>query len=259
MRDLYIALSGAIALEKNLTVVANNLANVNTAGFKQDRAVFQSFLPKIVPSAIEASVAPEVDLPPPPSDPFGDKVFARMAMTYVDFSQGQLRETLNPLDLSIEGPGFFVIATDEGERYTRAGSFHLSPQGELITAQGWPVQGAGGAIQLNSANAAVAEDGTIVVDGQQSGRVRVVQFDDQRVLDKVGGNLFALAAPEAQPRNTDADDQVRVRQNVLEYSNVNPVEELVRLIKIERSYEMTEKAIAMIDQAYQSTIQGMLR
>jgi len=259
MRDLYIALSGAMAQEQRLAIVANNLANLSTVGFKQDQAAFESLLPQIDPAKIEQSVSPEAQLPPPPSDPLGDRYFAVMSSLFTDYSQGELRETMNPLDFAIQGPGFFVLETDQGERYTRAGAFVLTSKGELCAPSGDRVLGADGPIRLETAAVSVAEDGTIYQGETAKGRLRLVQFDDMRVLDKVGKNEFAIASPNAQPRETRPEDGATVRQHFLEYSNVNMINEMVRMIETERSYQMAQKAIQTIDGAMGVAIGGPLR
>ncbi|MCX7015747.1 MAG: flagellar basal-body rod protein FlgF [Candidatus Sumerlaeota bacterium] len=259
MDDLYIALSSAMALERHLDVVANNMANTNTVGYKQDVAQFESLLPDT------DSILPDPDLPPdqqpskPPQSPLVGPYFVNMRGTFTDFAQGDLRETNNPLDLALQGPGFFAVETPQGERYTRAGAFVLNSKGELTTPDGARVLGEGGPIVLTSARISVADDGSILQDANPVGRFRVVQFDDLRALDKTGANLFQVGDANAAPRASVPEDGTVVRQNTLEYSNVNMISEMVRLIQTERSYTMAEKAIKTIDEAAQTAIGGVLR
>jgi len=255
MRDLQISVAGAIAQEQRLSVLANNLANANTVGFKKDREVFQAFLATPDPDVIAQANPTSAALPPLDSGGSPERVYVKLAGTFVDQSQGILHPTNNPFDLAIEGTGFFVVDTPEGERYTRAGNFRRNGDGQLVTQDGDVVRGESGAIQINSGQFAVAEDGSVIEDGRTVGRITVVQFDDPRALVKSGRNLFQVVDGRFAPRETSPQDLSRVRQHVIEQSNVNMVDEMVRLIGAERAYQMSTKALETADRTYQQTIQ----
>ncbi len=229
MDSIYPALSGALAQEKWLEVVTNNLANANTGGFKKDRAVF-------------AAVDPNVGV--------GAPSFGRLDRVVPDLAPGPLRVTGEPLDAALEGPAMFAVQTPDGVRYTRDGRFTLDPQGQLVTAGGFPVLGSGGPITLPAGSVTIDGDGRIAVKGTQVGAtpievdtVALAQIADPNSLQKVGGGLFA--APAAAPPAAGA---VRVRQGMLEGSNVEPVEEMVAMIQILRAYEASQKLIQTADE-----------
>ncbi len=259
MRDIYISMSGAIAQERYLDVIANNLANASTAGYKKDKISFQMLYPDIRPSVIGRSVAPEAKLAPPSAEPFGDKRFAAVQSVFTDYAQGDIRETHNPLDIAIVGDGFYVIETPEGERYSRAGNFMFNTQGELITPDGFRVMGEAGAITLESSDFIVGTDGSIMVGGELRERLRVVDFENRNALEKIGRNLFRIAeGADARPREIEPGGATTLRQHFLEYSNVNMVGELVDMIKLERLYQMSQSALKSIDDASKTTISGAM-
>lgn len=224
-----IGLSRHIALHRELEVVANNIANLDTTGFKADGTVFQEFL---------MPVARHGDFQG--NDQRLSYVHDRA--TFHNFSIGPTKATGSPLDVSIDGDAFFVIQTARGERYTRAGSFQLSPTGELVTATGDRVLGDGGPIQFqpSDSNVSINPDGTITVreSGRASsdsprGKLRLVRFDAVSTLLKDGGASFR--APDgAAPQAPDA--RTRVIQGTIEQSNVRPVVEMARMIELTRTY-----------------------
>src|SRR5690606_2361304 len=236
---LLIGLSRQSALRNQLNVVANNLANMNTAGFKSQRLLFEEYL---MPDA-EASHFRR-----------GDRV-----LSYVvdygassDFSAGAVFITGNPLDVAIEGDGWFVVQAPEGEHYTRAGSFHLDSTGQLVTASGNPVLTEGGPVHFTVADGAItiAKDGTISTEQGEKGRLRVVDFDDPDALRRVGDNLFAGEDPRPL-----AD--VRVLQGAVERSNVQGVVEITRMIEITRNYETVSKMISQGDELLRKAIDAL--
>lgn len=251
MRDLQISLSGAVAQEQRLSVVANNLANANTVGFKKDQAAFETFLADSIRRPAQAGLE-EAGLPPVNMRGTGERAYMRMAGTFTDLSQGTLRPTNNPLDLAIEGPGFFVVETPQGERFTRAGNFQRNAEGALATQDGHPVLGRSGEIRVEG-DFTVADDGTVLSGGQPVGQLRLVRFDDPRSLEKAGANLFHAAS--GRPSDVKEEDGIRVRQHVIEQSNVNMIDEMTRLIATERAYQMSAKALETIDRTYQQKIQ----
>ncbi len=224
---LLIGLSRQMVLERHLDVVANNVANVNTAGYKADRSLFEEFL-----------------MPGASMDDFRGRdrrpSYVQDRATFRDFTPGPLQKTTNPLDVAIDGNAFLVVQTPAGERYTRDGSFQINAQGQLVTAAGHQVLGIAGPItfQQTDHDITVSADGTItVLEGTNTitdsirGRLRLVNFADTQQLKKEGSNLYTATGVTGQP-----DTASRVRQGFLERSNVNSVAEMSRMIEITRSY-----------------------
>src|ERR1700688_3704347 len=224
---LLIGLSRQAILERQLDVVANNVANVNTAGFKADRSLFEEFL---------KSGAHE--------DNFVGKdrsvSYVQDRGTFHDFTQGGVEQTKNPLDLAVDGSGFLVVQTAAGERYTRDGGLQLNNTGQLVTIAGNPVLGASGPIvfQPTDHDINVSPDGTItVLEGNARtdsirGKLRLVSFADAQKLLKEGSNLYSAGEGGApQP-----DIKSQVRQGFIEKSNVNSVAEMSRIIEVTRAY-----------------------
>lgn len=216
-----VALSGQIALQRKLDVIANNVANMDTAGFKR---VSLDFEETTMPKA-SATLFPRRDR---------DNRFVRELATVHDFSAGSVEVTGNDLDVAIEGDsGFFVIGTPAGERYTRAGDFAIDSTGRLVTSDGKPVLSDGGEVTFSAeeTNVAIAHDGTISSSAGLKGKLRIADFPDSTVLAKDGDNLYsASAAPQAPA-------YVRVRQGALEKSNVSGVQELTAMLDVQRAYE----------------------
>lgn len=217
---VYVGLSRQLVLRRELDLIANNVANANTVGFK-----VESLMARTEPGAPAAN-----DGVPHPVKFVLDGGVAR------DFTQGGLFSTGSDLDLGIEGDGFFEVATDEGPRYTRDGRFRLDELGRITTQAGDPIAGEGGGeIVLNPENGQVTigPDGTISQGENLLGRIAVMRFDDLSVLQKMGDNLLSNTSnlqPQAAP-------DARIRQGMLENSNVKPILEITRLIEVTRAYE----------------------
>lgn len=223
---LLIGLSRQTVLERQLDVVANNIANVNTTGFKADQSLFQEYL---MPGAHEDNFM-GIDR---------RESYVEDRGTYRDFSQGAAQQTKNPLDLAIQGNGFLVVQTAAGERYTRDGGLQLNNQGQLVTAEGDQVLGTAGPIvfQPTDHDVNIAPDGTVTVQEGTNrtdslrGKLRLVSFADAQRLLKEGSNLYSAAAGDAQP-----DLKSTIEQGYLEKSNVNAVAEMSRMIEVTRAY-----------------------
>jgi flagellar basal-body rod protein FlgF len=216
-----IGLSRQMSLRRELDVVSNNIANVNTTGFKGDTAVFEEYL---MPGASHDHFA-RADRRPS---------FVQDRSTWHDLSQGPVRLTGNPLDVAIEGKSFFVVQTPRGERYTRNGSFQTNPQGQLVTSEGYQVMGEAGPIQFqaNDKEITISRDGTVAVPDGGRGRLRLVTFENGQRLQKDGSSTFnapdgVTAAPAQYPH---------VIQGAVEQSNVKSVVEMTRLIEVTRHY-----------------------
>jgi flagellar basal-body rod protein FlgF len=223
---LTIAYSGAIAQSEALDAAASNLANASTAGFRAQRPVFAEVL--------AGSGGP--------GGAEGRGV--RLSRLELDLSQGPVQETGNALDVALRGPGFLVVSTPAGERYTRTGNLAVSRAGTLVTAAGQIVQGEGGQpIRLGAGAASIGADGSVQQGGATVGRLRLVEFADPKQLLPEGEAL--LRAPDdgsrdAAPRPAAATD---VLGGHLERSNVNVVRGLTDLVRISRAYEAFHRAI----------------
>lgn len=208
---VYRNISGALAQEYRLSVTANNLANVATPGFKKDIPVFKDFM-----------------------------VFR----TQPDLSQGQLERTDRPLDLALSGPGFFQVDTPNGPRYTRNGALTLTGEGLLVTQEGWPVAGEV-TIPAEAKEITVTPEGEVLADGERAGAIELVEFEDPKLLEKEGYNLFRSRDPNLAPQPA-AD--TRLEQGYLETSNVNVTESMIHLIDLNRCYEAYQKIIQSFEE-----------
>jgi flagellar basal body rod protein FlgG len=219
------------ALGHQYQTITHNLANASTTGYKRRRDLFTASLQR----ELANSAAPQI-----PSE--------IRCQTSVDFTQGALVQTGRALDLALDGSGLFVVDSPEGPRYTRNGSFQVNPQGQLVDFAGRPLAGQNGPIIVPSSQSPgkvqVSTDGTVSIAGQNIGKLRVVTFEDPKVLRPIDGTGFA-APPDAAP--TDAT-KVAVHQGFQEASNVTVVEELVGLITVTRLYEANLKSINTQDE-----------
>jgi len=215
---IYIATAGAVAQSNALDATANNIANASTAGFHGDRVTFREAL-TAARSADAASV--------------------NAGTTRIDSQAGALSQTDNPLDMALEGDGYFGVETPNGARYTRAGNFQLDDQRQLVTADGFPVRSdAGQPIKLppGASVISVAADGTISADGANVGKLELVKFDPTK-LKREGGSLFSASGAPI------GGDPPKVRSGMLEASNVNVVRGIVDLVKVSRTYESLMRVI----------------
>lgn len=238
---MYLALSRQMTLRRQLDIVANNVANADTAGFKVEQLLVRT----------EAeNKAGGLDGPKGLKFVLDDGV-AR------DFGQGKLNETGGSFDLAIEGLGFFKVQTPNGERYTRDGRFTLSAEGALTTQAGDPLMGESGEITIDPAKGAVtiAKDGTVSQGAARIGKVEVVRFDDLAGLSKGGDNLYSNTS-NLQPQ--PAPDAV-VRQGMLEASNVNPILQVTQLIQVSRAYESMTRTMEQTTDLSRRAIERMGR
>lgn len=222
----YIGLSRQMTLRRELDIVANNVANAETTGFKVEQLMVST----------EVGQRARNDMIRPSASFVMDQGVGR------DFGQGSLKQTSRALDFAIEGTdAFFQIENGNAEAYTRDGAFTINAEGLLTTQQGLPVLGDGGPIFLDAQRgpATVAQDGTITQEGEPVGRLRVVRFENLAVLSKAGNGLYVNASNQ-QPV---AANDVQIRQGMLEGSNVNTLSEITNLIEINRAYERISKMI----------------
>ncbi|MCF8478338.1 MAG: flagellar basal-body rod protein FlgF [Pseudolabrys sp.] len=225
---LLIGLSRQVALGRELDVVANNIANINTSGFKADGAVFEEFIGNKARSGGLSQRDSQVS-------------FVRDRATWIDMSQGTIERTNNPLDIAIAGKGFLAVQTPRGERYTRNGALQVNAQGELVTSEGYQVLGDSGPITLQpkDRDISISKDGSISVrEGDdagaeaQRGKLRMVGFDKPSQLQKDGASTFAMR----DGVNIVEDTESRFVQGSVEKSNVRAVIEMTRMIEVTRSY-----------------------
>lgn len=235
----YIALSRQMALWKQMDIVSNNMANMNTAGFKQDDALFTSYLVQTP----EAQGVGSVPL-----------YFTEDYGSFQNFAEGALVETGNTFDLAIKGDAFFCLETEAGEMYTRKGQFSLNADGQLVTNDG--------AVVLSENNEpfyfapgekeiSITESGDVLTENGLIGRLKLASFDDNQKLLKVAGTMF-----ENVPGNAMrvGNNNAVVAQGAIEKSNVNPIEEMTKLIKVQRSYEYVQQMIDSEHERLSNTI-----
>ena len=222
----YAACAGLRAQTQALEMIASNVANINTTGYRGQQPLFRSWL------ASEYGAL---------QDPINQAInnFNIVGGSQTDLTAGNLERTGNLLDLGIEGSGFFAIQTQAGELYTRNGNFQSSPRGQLTTAAGDPVLGEQGPITLPSGVVSISADGTLSVDGAVAGKVRIVEFAPGSAVEPVGSSYYSAPANAVRPALLSY-----VRQGMLESSNTNAVYSVVEMITVQRRAEMLERAMA---------------
>jgi len=233
----YLAMRAQQAFERRIANAANNLANVSTSGFKADDVLFH-----------------EVRQPPARAREQPRAItFVRDAGTIRDFSQGPLTRTEEPFDLAIEGDGFFVVQGADGSLlYTRDGGFRLNTEGGLVTRDGKPVLNADGepiVFDPRGRRPDISANGTIRVGAANVGAVQVAAFADNRLLEKIGDNLYSAGGQVPQPSTAS------VVQGALEASNVEPISELTQLILMSRAYEGAAKIINETNELRRTALQ----
>lgn len=229
---MYSAVSGNIAAMQRMDIITNNLANINTTGYKKDRMIFDSMLNN-------------ANNPTPPAESMTVDPTLVSFTIETDYSQGAVKQTGNPLDLSLDGDGFFVVNTPQGKAFTRQGNFHLDANGRLVSADGYELQGSGGPLTIKGGNISIDSQGGVFVDGEQAGTIGIADFPKPYQLQKIGSALFVPSGPETveQPATN-----TRVMQGAIEGSNVQPIQEMVTLIANTRFYEQCVKTIQSYDQ-----------
>jgi flagellar basal-body rod protein FlgG len=244
-----------MAQNQRLDTIANNMANVNTPAFKRDSQLFKEYLTSyekepgtITVPRIPASIESFYDIQG------GDKSYVDAQGTFTDFTQGDLKKTGNPLDVAIEGEGFFEVRTPDGVRLTRVGSFNIDGEGRLVTKQGLPVLRDGGVgqdpatreIKLQNANVSISSTGEIFDGAQSIGRLSLVNVGNKDALQKVGHTLYTFK-DTIDPKTTIAAEP-KIHQGFVEGSNVNTVREMTDMITATRVFESTQKGIQAYDQ-----------
>jgi flagellar basal-body rod protein FlgG len=251
---LWVAKTGLDAQQTNMAVISNNLANVNTTGFKKGRAVFEDLLYQNV-SQVGAATSQNTQLPS--GLELGTGV--NLVSTEKVYTQGNINQTGNALDMAINGNGFFQVLMPDGSlAYTRDGSFQISATGQVVTAQGFVVQPAL-TIPAGTQSITIGQDGTVQVQlaGQSApstvGSIQLANFINPAGLQPGGNNLLSESAASgtAQTGSPGANGMGLISQGYTEASNVDVVEEMVNMIETQRAYEMNTKAIETNDQMLQ--------
>ncbi len=217
----YIGISHQMALQQQIEVTANNIANMNTPGFKANNILFTDYV-----------TAPKDSMPIHQSQDYA---------TYSDLTIGNLIQTSNSLDFAIHGDGYFTISTPEGARYSRDGGFALNLNRELVTKTGHRVLNENDnsiVVPADAAQIRISDDGTISSEQGDIGRLKIVNFDNQQALKKMGDNLY-----DAQGQSANLVVNRKVTQGQLEGSNVNPVVEMNRMIQLMRMFQSAQKIL----------------
>jgi flagellar basal-body rod protein FlgF len=235
---LLIGLSRQVALGRELDVIANNMANVTTNGFKARSSRFREHLMPVA----SAETFPRQDR---------RLSYVIDAGTPLDTRSGPVEHTGNPLDVAIKGDAFLAVQTPQGERYTRNGSLEINMQGQLVTGDGHPVLGDNGPITFTPQEGGfdIAPDGTVTSNQGQRGKLRLVRFDNPQLLHSEGGNVLSSPNP-GQPAGATS----RIEARALERSNVKPVIEMSRLIEVNRSYSSVAGMVARMDELRRTAI-----
>ncbi len=224
----YAACTALMARSETLDLVANNLANVSTPGYRAQHDSFRSLL-------ATSSAAPVSGLNRAVND------YSVLGSSQFDLSQGNLERTGNDLDLGIQGSGFFAIQTASGQLFTRDGNFHVSPKGELVTSAGDAVLGSDGRpIPIVGAPVSISPDGTLSVNGALAGQLKIVDFPAGTSFESVGKNYYSAPQNAAVPAT-----QASIQQGMLESSNVNAVSSSIELITLQRYAELMQRALTM--------------
>jgi flagellar basal-body rod protein FlgG len=258
IRALYTAASGMNAQQTNIDNVAHNLANVNTTGFKKSRMEFEDLV-------YQQTKAPGSPTSTTGEAPVGleSGLGVRTVASARDFSRGNLRSTNGPLDLAIEGDGFFQVALPSGETgYTRSGTFHLSAEGNIVTNDGYQLEPAI-TVPANTTSITVSKDGIVsaMVAGQataqQVGTIETASFSNPAGLAAQGGNIFKATSASGDPQvgAPGSDARGSIAQGFVEDSNVSVVEEMVNMILGQRAYEANSRVVRAADEMLQQVNQ----
>jgi flagellar basal-body rod protein FlgF len=238
-RGIYAIVSGAIGQERRMEVVAKNLANSQTVGYKREKVVFKTLLGQSVAGS-------------PRTKTQADKVFNRVGGTFLDWNGGAQRPTGNATDLALEGDGFFVVQTPRGPEYTRSGNFIVTDKRQLETLDGLPVLGQSGPFLIPPGKMLVNSQGELAVDGATLDTLKIVKIKDLASATRVGERYNTKGVVELSTSAT-------VIQGSLEESNVNAIEEFVQLIEISRQYEAAAKVIQSMDETTKQAVNEIAR
>lgn len=232
-KGIYITLSGAVTKQDQMDIIAQNIANANTSGYKKERLVFKDFL---IPVDNKPTFMPD------------ERVMSEISATMVDFSNGAFVKTDNPLDLAISGKGFFAL---EGNKYTRGGNFRINSEGYITTQDDIKVLGEGGRpILVKGKKIEVSSEGEIFVDGTSVDTLKLIEFPNKENLKRLNGGIFTA---------NEAGEEIKsqIEQGYLEASNIDVVKEMVQMIMALRDYEAYQKMIQGFDEATGKVVNEM--
>lgn len=265
-----------VVQQERLDTISNNLANADTTAYKMDEPIAKAF-PQLLLRRMNTDVIP---LPYSQSNPILGSLDkspvvgnlgtgVELNEIYTEYTQGAMKQTANPFDMALNGKGFFVVQTPLGDRLTRNGSFLIGPEGLIVTKEGYPVLGENGPLQVKANNVTIDEDGKIFQNNKFAGdprrlvsmeenqwddtalidRLKIVQVDQPRYLQKQGSSMYLDNENSGAAYIVPEGDRPKVIQGFLEASNVNPVQEMVKMISVNRAYEANQKVIQSEDQA----------
>ena len=236
IKGIYHVAAGMLPREAQQEAISNNLANVNTTGFKAVRRLFRTTLDNRLLQGGPGGT---------PLKPAGEEYYLQ-----TDLSQGSLDRTHNPLDIAISGSGFFAVETGDGVFYTRNGNFKLNNDNELVNNLGHTVQGEGGVIVIEGSEVVIKENGNVIVDGNSVDQLRIVDFQQPDDLKRNGFGYFM----PADPTTTINAENYRIMQGHLEKSNVNVVRTMVEMIELNRIYEALQKSMHAQDETLKAAV-----
>lgn len=236
LRGIYSSATAMLTQKNKLDVIANNIANSTTTGYKSDMLISQSFEDMLISRVNDSKITSQVK----EVGPFNTGIHVDSVVT--DFKCGSMVSTGKTTDVGITTDGFFTVETPQGIRYTRDGAFTLTNEGVLVNQDGFPVMGESGEITLTSDEFSIKQNGEITQDGETIDKLLITDFDDYTLLRKESGNLYQnTGANEMEPEKLD------IRQGFLESSNVSIVDNLVDMMTVYRNYETNQKMIQTMD------------
>ncbi len=246
IRGWYVGASGMNAQQQRLDVISNNLANVDTTGYKKDTAISKSFSELLI-RRTDVDGVYKTSVGSADAAPIVGKLGLGVETNevFTDFSQGSYKGTENQTDVALANEGFFTVMTPHGERYTRNGNFMIGKERFLETKEGYPVMGENGPIKVGESEFIVNEDGVLYQQDtmQEIDRFKIVKFDDERYLNKQGSSLYAKTEYSGDAYIAEGNERPLTMQGYVETSNVNVVNEMIQMIEVNRSYEANQKTI----------------
>lgn len=252
LRGLYTAYTGMLAQQQKMDTISNNLANVNTTGYKKEAVMFESFK--------DVYMIKINDPEQPGKDRIGKGTLGvKVGQVYTDYGQGSLLQTDNPLNMALDGSGMFAIGitNSEGvitEKYTRDGAFGLNAQGQITTLEGHLLLGENGPIAVTSPNVRISEEGYVYDNNTVVDKIKVVNFDNLQTLKKLGTNLY-----ESTEGSQVSAFEGRVIQGYVEGSNVSSMDEMIHMINVMRTYEANQKIITTYDATLERAVNDVGR
>lgn len=251
IRGWYTGASGMNAQQNRLDAISNNLANVDTAGYKRDITVSKSFSELLIRRTnFDGVYKIQNGMGSADAAPIIGKLGLGVETNenYTDFSQGSFKITNTKTDTALNGKGFYAVETPLGERYTRNGNFYIGKEGILETKDGYPILGEKGIIHVENDRFTVNEDGVLISeDGNEIDRFKVVRFDNERYLNKMGESLYSSNDISGPAHIAEGNERPSFLQGYSETSNVNVVNEMVQMIEVNRAYEANQKTITSED------------